>query len=243
MKSFNNISRNECLKVFPKIYVSANRKWKSAINLSKTEDYSSATFLMITCIEEYLKATILALDGSGFRFRSIKGVEGMFRNHSLRYPVIYLFHIMASSFEYSESMMKKKGLFRKILFSIKRYNEASSNLKWYANLDCLRERALYSNLDDNILKLPESIDRKEFILIEKKLNKVRYAFYSVLFLLNPEVKRLQKEKKEFKQALNTMVNELGLYSSLEEQLSLIRKNGYSSNHLQTLIKVYNSNKP
>lgn len=242
MKSFNNISRNECLKMFPKIYISANGKWKSAINLSKKEDYASATFLMIACIEEYLKATILALDGSGFRFRSIKGVEGMFRNHSLRYPVIYLFHIMASSFEYSESIGKKKGLFRKILFSIKRYNEASSNLKWYANLDKLRERALYSSLNNDTLELPDSISHKEYILIEKNLNKVRYSFYSILLLLNPEVKRLQKEKKEFKETLNTMIKEFGLYNSLEEQLLLIRKNGYSSNHLQTIISIYKNSK-
>ncbi len=239
MKTFNNISRNECLEVFPKIYLSANRKWKSAVTIAKKEDYASSTFLMISSIEEYLKALILALDGNGFRFRNIKGLDGMFKNHSLRYPVIYLFHLMASSFEFSESIKKEKGLIRKALFSIKKYTEASSNLKWYASLDQLREKSLYSNFDNEVLQLPDSIGEEEYFKIQNNLIKVRYSFYSVLFILDPKARRCQEERNQFIETLKTMTNNLGLYDSLEEQLELIRENGYNSNHLRTIIDIFN----
>ena len=75
MKSFNTLSKLECEEVFPQIYFSANEKWKSANFISKRGDYSSSTFLMISCIEEYLKSLILALDGNGFKFRQVKGFD------------------------------------------------------------------------------------------------------------------------------------------------------------------------
>ena len=188
MKTLNNISGNECLKEKTKMYASANIKWKSASVLAKKEDYASSTFLMISSIEEYLKALILGLDG-------------MFKNHALRYPVIYLFHFMASSFEFSDSIKKEKGLLKKALYSFKRYTEASSNLKWYANLDQLREQSLYSNFENEELQLPEFISSEEYSRIYKNLKKVRYSFYSILFILNPEVRRYRKEREEFIETL------------------------------------------
>lgn len=237
MKTFNTLPQKDCLDVFPKIYFSANDKWKSANYLSKREDYATATFLMISCIEEYLKSLILALDGNGFKFRQIKGFDGVFKNHSLRYPIIYLFHFMASSFEFSETFKKKKGIIRKAWYTLNRIIDTKTNYRWYSNLDTLRENSLYSNFTDQLI-LPDGINKIEFEKIKENLTKVRFAFCSIIVVLNPENNRFGNEKKEFLNIVNTMVNDLGLYDSLDEQLSLIRKNGNNSNHLRTITQIF-----
>lgn len=237
MKTFNTLSQKECLEVFPKIYLSANDKWKSANYLSKKEDYATATFLMISCIEEYLKSLILALDGNGFKFRQIKGFDGVFKNHSLRYPIIYLFHFMAASFEFSETFKKKKGITKKAWYILNRLIDTKTNFNWYSSLDNLRENTLYSNFNDG-LSLPNDINKNDFERIRQNLIKVRYAFCSIIVVLNPGNKRFGNEKKEFLDIVNTMVNDLGLYDSLDEQIILIRKNGNNSNHLRTITQIF-----
>jgi AbiV family abortive infection protein len=237
MKTFNTLSQQECQKVFPEIYLSANDKWKSTNYLSKKEDYATATFLMITCIEEYLKSLILALDGNGFKFRQIKGFDGVFKNHSLRYPIIYLFHFMAASFEFSETFKLKKGVIRKAWYTLNRLIDTKTNFKWYSNLDNLRENSLYSNFTDQLI-LPNEINKIEFEKVKENLTKVRFAFCSIIVVLNPENDRFKSEKVEFIDTVNKMVNDFGLYDSLDEQLSLIRKGKPNSNHLRTITQLF-----
>lgn len=237
MKTFNTLSQKECLDVFPEIYFSANDKWKSANYLSKKEDYSTATFLMISCLEEYLKSLILALDGNGYKFRQIKGFDGVFKNHSLRYPIIYLFHFMVASFEFSETFKKKKGIIKKSWYTLNRLIDTQTNYRWYSNLDTLRENSLYSNFTDQLL-LPNDISKVEFKKIKENLTKVRFAFCSIIVVLNPENNRFKLEKIEFIDTVNKMVNDFGLYDSLDEQLILIRKNGNNSNHLRTITQLF-----
>ena len=238
MRTFNTLSKNECLEYYPLIYSGANKKWKSAIFLSQKNDYASSTFLMISSLEEYLKALILAFDGNGFRFRKLKGVNKIFKNHPLRYPVIYLFHFITSSFEFKESFNKEKGIIRKALFSLIKYFDANSNLKWYANLDKIRENSLYSNINDDGLILASSINKEDFDKNFNNLNKVRRSMHYLLIILNPQNKRYIKERIEFIKTLGIMINELGLYESIDEQLKSIKHVGYKSNYLQTMIEQF-----
>ena len=241
-KSFITLSRKECLEIFPQIYLSAEAKWKSALLLSRSEDFSSSNFLMVTALEEYLKALILSLDGNNFKFREIKGIKGMFENHSLRYPVLYLFHFMVSSLELPTLMRKEKGAIRKGVLLFRKFFAANSNLSWYANLHKLREDLLYSNIKDEGVILPHFITQQDFKRNYENCKKVRYAFRSILLPLNPDYHKFEPERIKFIEVLKTMTTEFGLYDSLNEQIIEIRKKGYNSNHLQTMIDLFNESR-
>lgn len=237
-KSLANISRKECLGLFPRIYQNAENQWKSASYLAKKGDLATSNFLMITSLEEYLKALILSLDGNGFRFRSIRGIDDMFKNHSSRYPVIYLFHFMVSSLRMPYLLKNRKGTVDKGILLFAKFFEVQRNLEWYSNLDKLRESCLYSNLDNRQINLPNELSEQEYNVTFKNLKKVRYGFRSILIPLNPNCARYGEEKREFIKTLKTMTEDLGLYDSLYEQLRDIKSNGYSSNHLRTIIESF-----
>src|SRR5579859_8076673 len=71
-----------------------DQKWNSAIMLAKSEDYGGAVSLLIISIEELIKSIILFMDGKGFEFRNVKGINTFFRNHQIRYIIAFVMFAM-----------------------------------------------------------------------------------------------------------------------------------------------------
>lgn len=88
------IPRAECNIAYKEILLNSNQKWKTSELIAQSGDYSSALSFAIISTKELVKAFIVFLDGQGFSFRNIKGMQNIFCNHRIRYFILFFFYIM-----------------------------------------------------------------------------------------------------------------------------------------------------
>lgn len=62
-------------------------------NINEIAPASACSFAIIST-EELVKAFIVFWDGQGFNFRKIKGMSTIFRNHRIRYFILFLLYVM-----------------------------------------------------------------------------------------------------------------------------------------------------
>jgi len=102
IKRYQNISRQECGKVYLEILENAYQHYDNAnILATKKNNFGYPISFMILGLEEEIKALVIFLDSKGFNFRQTPGLKGVFNNHELRYAVsfiIFAFNLFADDF-------------------------------------------------------------------------------------------------------------------------------------------------
>src|SRR4051812_38270732 len=93
-KTFLTIPKKECLEVYKTILKNSDNKWESGKKLADIGDFGGATSFALISVEELIKALIVFLDGKGFEFRSLKGIDTFFKNHKIRYIIAYAMFAM-----------------------------------------------------------------------------------------------------------------------------------------------------
>lgn len=238
-KGFQNISAQECILVSAAILTSADKKWESGKTLAEKEDFGGATSLAIISLEEQIKALLLLVDGQGFQFRTIKGMQAFFQNHSLRYIFAYYIFVMAvfgedlfrfiyrmrDNPDHMKEMISlyqtdKVRMERKIgRYMMRKIIKLSEELEWFSRIDLFRQDGFYSDYNGE-LKTPIIINKQSYIETMERLIRVRFAGNEIMRALsNPE--------KEFNDELEKMRQKLlqdKMYDKISEGIAKISRN-------------------
>lgn len=239
LKSFQNISKQECTTASAAIMVSADQKWESGKTLAEKGDFGGATSLAIVSLEEQIKALLLLVDGQGFQFRKVKGMQAFFQNHSIRYIIAYYIFVMAVfgedlfRFIYrmrdnpelmkemvslyqidKEAMYKKMGryIMRKII-------QLSNEMEWFSRIDLFRQDGFYSDYDRE-LKTPVIINKHNYIETMERLLRVHFA-------ANEMMRAITNPEKEFSDELEKMQLKLlqdKMYDKISDGIAMVGRN-------------------
>lgn len=237
-KTFLTISKKECLVVYKDILENSEKKWEAASKLADMGEFGSATSMAIISVEELIKALILFFDGKGFEFRSVKGMNVIFRHHKVRYFIAYAMFIMSVVGDDLLSFIKiirknPKKLITLIdkLKTLKGYIEDyfrpyvlkkieifKEEFKWFSRVDIFRQDGFYCDYVEQ-LKNPIKITQEDYIKVFQRLERVRKIGIAIIDSFNLEdentVKQIVIMRRDFKQK--------NIYQKIEEVLNTLRE--------------------
>ncbi len=192
-KTFLTISKKECLVVYKSILENSDRKWEAGINLSTINDYGGATSMAIISVEELVKALIVLLDGNGFNFRRVKGMDAVFKHHQIRYFIAYAMFILSLFSDEvakfiiefrekpdelirleEEMRQNEEGFFEKNMkrYLFRKMIQLKKEFDWFSQVDIFRQDGFYSDYKEQ-LKTPITIGVYDYDQVIQRLERVR----------------------------------------------------------------------
>ncbi len=249
---FMSISRKECLIVYSDMIVGSDRKWNSAEDLAKSNDFGTAVSLLIFSIEELVKSLIVLLDGKGFEFRQSSGIKAVFYDHKIRYVIGYFMFSMNSISEDvftfihklrdSEEERKKfifefknnrDGLIERFLeYTITRINNIFGEVDWFSSMDALRKEGIYSDYKGQF-KSPLAISEENYREVFQRLHKVRTFGKGLIDAVESDDVDLISKIKE----IQRMFKDDGMYENVKQALNTVSTSDISIfDHLKNGIK-------
>lgn len=191
-KTFMTLSKKECLTHYRKVLETSDSNWKSGLILAKEQQYGNAMSMAIISSEELVKALIILLDGRGFEFRSVQGMDALFANHQIRYVILYvMLAVSLSTDEMKEYLGKLKAdpvagfsfvnqittndptaLNKLQGYGLELLARLGREFEWFAKVDVYRQQGFYSDYDEQ-LKTPIEIDSTTYQEALTRLEKVR----------------------------------------------------------------------
>ncbi len=218
--NFLTISKAKCKEAYIEILKNSDKKWNTSKLIAESGDYGSACSIAIISLEELVKALIVFFDGQGFNFRNIKGMKTLFRNHQVRYFLLFFLFVMGLMKDELVSMMlkirnKPVSVLSRYISSILGKNrfqdktkeyviqksiELNMEIERFSNVDALRQESLYTDFDGN-LKSPVTISREDYEILHFRLSKAREAGKGIInsFETNDEstIGHIENFKKDF----------------------------------------------
>ncbi|HLO59215.1 MAG TPA: AbiV family abortive infection protein [Bacteroidales bacterium] len=237
-KTFLTISKKECLSVYRDILENSEKKWTAASKLAEIGEFGSATSMAIISVEELIKALILFFDGKGFDFRSIKGINVIFRNHKVRYFIAFAMFVVSvlgddllkfiSEIRKNPKKLvtlldKLKALHGYIEDYLKPYVEKKigvfkEEFIWFSNVDIFRQDGFYCDYKEQ-LKNPIKITNEDYLKVIQRLERVRKIGIVFIDSFNLEdehtVSQLKITRHDFKRKK--------IYYQIGEALNLLRE--------------------
>jgi AbiV family abortive infection protein len=238
-KTFLTISKKECLIVYKNILENSDRKWESGKNLAKINDFGGATSMAIISVEEMIKAIVVLLDGKGFEFRNVKGMDVVFNHHQIRYLIAYAMFVMSllgdellkfltrirenpdEMIKIEEAMKQnEEEFFERNLkhYCFRKLIQLKKEFDWFSQVDIFRQDGFYCGYEEQ-LKNPISIDSCDYEKVINRLEKVRKVGKELIISFeNQEVnftKPFLRLKKDFKQKK--------YYKHIEKSLATVRQ--------------------
>ncbi|MGD0711485.1 MAG: AbiV family abortive infection protein [Bacteroidales bacterium] len=235
-KSFTNLSQTECIEAYKAILANADRLYNDAKFLSEKSSYGTSISLLILSAEESIKALILIMDGYGLQLRNnIKGLNKIFLNHKLRYPVVLIlscFHVISLDLKFMyENYLQEPHTIAKCvkgeklvddkfrLFLIKKINEIINEIKWFSNAEVKRQIGFYVDYRDGIIS-PLQITENDFNDVLIRIDGSRRI---ISYLLD----KIESNPEQYKNQLSDLNKRLICeknYNRINENLSIIKKN-------------------
>ncbi|RYE32081.1 MAG: hypothetical protein EOP48_31190, partial [Sphingobacteriales bacterium] len=140
-------------------------------------------------MEETMKASILYMDGHGFKFRQkVNGISNLFNNHQLRYPLamfLSVIHIITKDFGVFLNRFHKNpqrwieikdnreyALSKFMDYVIQKLQVVIPEVLWFSNAEIYRQEALYVDFDDQ-LKTPLSANKQQFEDVKLRIDSLR----------------------------------------------------------------------
>jgi AbiV family abortive infection protein len=199
------ISKNECLSVYSEILKNSDKKWQSGIKLADNKDFGGAISLAIISNEELIKALIVFFDGHAFKFRRVKGINALFKNHQLRYLIAYTMFAIGSLAEdivrLVKELRKEPTLIDKIIHTFTndraqfeswifeylqhKLNTLGKEFDWFSRIDMFRKDGFYCDFRD-YLKNPVEITELDYQHAFIRLNLVRNLGMSLIDSINDQ---------------------------------------------------------
>jgi AbiV family abortive infection protein len=229
--NFMTIPRTECNIAYKEILLNSDQKWKTSELIAQYGDYSSALSSAIISTEELVKAFIVFLDGQGFSFRNIKGMHNIFRNHRIRYFILFFLYVMGLFNEeiqklmttvirrppsvlsrYSESKIWKK----KFQVNIEKYilqktQQLQLEIERFSTLDAIRQASFYTDYDGN-LKSPATFTKEDFEIFQSRLYLARFTGEGIInSFINADVDTMKSIER-----LKMDCVKKGYYKKIEE---------------------------
>lgn len=234
-KTFANLSSAECFEVYESILKNSDAKWESAKKIAEN-DYGSATSLAIISVEESIKALVICLDGHGFEFRRVKGMDAFFNRHQVKYLVAFAMMLLnvlldemiklikhlrenPNDLKVWTTKLKNNPFFNwKVKFYLLRKTIAiKREFKFFAKIDLFRQDGFYSDYEDG-LKSPLNVSEKDFKELMQRMEKVRFATKALIeYVSHPT----SEQTKSFDD-LKAFLKKEKVYDKIGESLTKIR---------------------
>ena len=242
-KTFHSISRQECLIVSKAIVRNSNKKWRAAKKLAILEEYGGAISFSIISVEELIKAFILAMDGYGFDFRNMKGVDKFFKDHEIRYTIAFFMFVLSfiwkelqivlTKIQNNEIDLEKIGeansspedfIKKKKFWGFRKIIALKRELDWFSNINKLRQDGMYCDYRDSF-KTPLSFTDTDYLIVYDRLLGVREIAKGLVdtFVYDFESDEKADKVKEIIEKLRTDFKDKDYYSKISELLKSIGK--------------------
>jgi len=202
-KTFLSLNKSESLGAYVKILENSNDQWESAASLAMRGKYGNAITIAIVSIEEMVKALIVQLNGRGFQFGKVKGMNRFFRSHQIRHVIGYAMFIVNV---FSEEVIFFLQKFREnpnegldFINAVTSNNEKAhqelseygmglfesmaKEFEWFSMMETFRQDGLYVDYKDH-LKTPIEITENQYREINSRLEKVRRVGLGLVEALN-----------------------------------------------------------
>ncbi len=209
MKNFTTLSSSECSVYYTEVIKNAEAKFNSADKIAEHGDYGTALSTQIIGLEELIKALVLFADGKGFEFRNVAGMNGVFRNHGLRYLFsffLFVFSVFGETLQEGMNYVMKKAesdegvaqfkamqsdreeFFHKYILPhlVERLQYVLSELKWYNEFDKIRQLGFYSDFNDR-LHSPVSIDAPFYYGFKERIDSVKHIVFKMIEEFNMDI--------------------------------------------------------
>lgn len=232
-----NLPNAECIPAAIKILENSDSLFKGAKALAEANLFGHATSTLILSMEESMKAVILFFDGNGFEFRKrVKGINNLFVNHKLRYPLALLLsgmNIFQDDLEeFVLSIKKEPGVIKEFnknkndkkwenllnVYALKKMNQLIEEIKWFLNAEYLRQDGIYVDYDGTI-KTPLDIPKEEFDKVYIRVARMRVFLVGFLNSLDQYNKDFDEELlKAFHDNKKRLIKEK-VYSNIGDLIS------------------------
>jgi hypothetical protein len=193
-----------------------------------------------------IKAIVVFLDGKGFEFRNVKGMDIIFNHHQVRYLIAYGMLVMNlfgdelikifskikenpnMAIKFFEEMKKddnffenkmKFYLFRKLVLIRKEFD-------WFSMLDIMRQDGFYCDYEDQ-LKNPIKISQDNYFKVIQRLEKVKNFGTILITSFNAQDDLIEEQINNMKR----IFRQNGYYQKIEDTLTTIRKTKQSAFNL------------
>ena len=221
-KTFITMSKKDCLVHYHDVFQTSESNWKSGIILARENQFGNAMSMAIISSEELVKAVIILLDGKGFEFRRVQGMDALFANHQIRYVIQYAMLVLnifteelkTHFIKFKEDPVAGMAFFNGLkandinfVSKLEKYGlETMARLiaefEWFSKVDIYRQQCFYSDYEDQ-LKTPISIDADTYKQAFLRLEKVRTVGQELIRTLespdNLYVDHLNNMRRDFKQ--------------------------------------------
>lgn len=191
-KTFITMSKKDCLTYYKDVLQTSESNWKSGIILARENQFGNAMSMAIISSEELVKAIIILLDGKGFEFRRVQGMDALFANHQIRYVIQYamlVINIFTEEFKtyflkFREDPAKGMAFFNGIKandinfvsqlekYGLETLDRLTAEFEWFSKVDIYRQQGFYSDYEDQ-LQTPINIDAETYQQAFSRLEKVR----------------------------------------------------------------------
>ncbi len=218
-RTFASLSDQECADFSKEAIQNAEHWYERAISSSENQQYGFASSCMIFCMEETMKALILHMDAQGFRFRQVKGMSKLLKDHNLRYffgfvtSVMNIAHKDIGHFimkikEYPEEAIKvmetkDEGEIQRIAlgYFIPKIKLVLKEVDWFSKADILRQSGMYTDFKDGI-QTPQKISEQDYIELKERIDNLRQfsgKFFNGGYDINDPENRetIEKTKQQF----------------------------------------------
>lgn len=176
--NFINLSKEDCLKVYPIVKANADRHFKVAKLLSEAEEYPNAVAHLILGTEELIKILALFLECKGFNFSTMKDYKKIFYNHSARHSILKEFFSVWIFCKSIFDLKKKKTGEHSIMYALGIATsilgagmEGIMNYEWWSTADKLKQNGFYVDYINEVIS-PDIIGETDY----KKAHKIIMTF-------------------------------------------------------------------
>lgn len=240
-KTFINLSRQECEEAYKKIIADAKRKWSAVEPLAQTGNYDLAIAAMIVSLEELSKGLILFFDSQGFRFRNLKGMAALFKNHNVRYVIVFTMFTVAMFGEELKKLLMKYATSNESLiaaaamlksgdkrienvlarYALRQIIVIKREFEWFQSVDSMRQSAFYSGYEGT-LKLPSDLIESDYLRVYEKLNTARESIVGLIafYEANPQFNAFLLVEDSFKSGK--------IYRGIEGWLTSLPQHGFDA---------------
>lgn len=93
-KTFNGLTKEECLMVYPRLVENSDNLLDSAKLLSNAGYFGTSISHLVLSSEEIVKGLVIFLDGKGLQIRRVKHLNKIFYNHLPRHSFALFFYLI-----------------------------------------------------------------------------------------------------------------------------------------------------
>ena len=232
------MSKKDCLNHYKDVLQTSESNWKSGIILARENQFGNAMSMAIISSEELVKAIVILLDGKGFEFRRIQGMDALFANHQIRYVILYAMLVinifseeLKSYFlQFKEDPAKGMAFINGIKandvnfvtqlqnYGLETLARLSTEFDWFAKVDIYRQQGFYSDYEDQ-LKTPIDIDTETYHQAITRLEKVRVVGLEIINSLISEDEVYVNHFSETRRSLKRKK----IYDQIGQSLAVLRQ--------------------